>query len=63
MWPHYSKKDIVRDKCIISEMTSNSFAVCDQMFFPEFLELSKYATMRFNTRYPKMNNGSELDKL
>ena len=44
-------------------MTSNSFAVCDQMFFPEFLELSKYATMRFNTRYPKMNNGSELDKL
>lgn len=62
-WPRYSKKDLVRDKCIISEMTSNSFATCDQMFFPEFLELSKYASARFNTLYPKTDTGSDLDKL
>ena len=55
--------DLIRDKCIISEMTCNSFADCDQMFFPEFLELSKYASMRFNARYPRTDTGSELDKL
>ena len=63
MWPRYSKKDLVRDKCIISEMTSNTFAVCEQMFFPEFLELSKYASMRFNATHPPTDGGTELDKL
>lgn len=63
MWPRYSKRDLIRDKCIISEMTSNTFDVCDQMFFPEFLELSRYAAMRFNARYPRTDAGSELDKL
>lgn len=55
--------DLVKDKCIISEITSNSFAVCDQMFFPEFLKLSQYATTRFNAMYPATSGGTELDKL
>jgi hypothetical protein len=63
MWPRYSKKDIIRDKCIISEMTSNSFAVCDQLFFPEFLELSSYASARFTALYPRVDSGTDLDKL
>lgn len=48
MWPVYSKSEIIHDKCVISEITSNTFSECGRMFFPQFLELAKYATQRFN---------------
>jgi hypothetical protein len=50
----------VQDKCIISEMTSNTFEDCDHMFIPEFLELARYANMRFNAMYYTPDRGSEL---
>lgn len=55
--------DLVHDKCIISEMTSNTFSDCDHMFFPEFIELSKYASMRFNATHYTPDRGNELDTL
>ena len=63
MWPRYSKKDLIHDKYIISEMTCNTFLDCDQMFFPEFLELSKYASMRFNATHYIPDRGNELDMM
>ena len=60
LWPRFSKKEIVQDKCIISEMTSNTFEDCDHMFIPEFLELARYANMRFNAMYYTPDRGSEL---
>ena len=63
MWPRYDKHQLVQDKCIISEITSNTFHDCDQMFFPEFLELVKYARMRFDATHYTPDRGTELDSL
>lgn len=54
---------MIQDKCIISEMTCNTFHDCDQMFFQEFLELVKYARMRFNATHYVPDRGSELESL
>lgn len=43
---------MVRDKCIISEITSNSSRDCDQMFMPEFLATLEYSVKRFNVLFP-----------
>lgn len=64
MWPVYSHKELIHDKCIISEITCHTFDECDHMFFPEFIELAKYATMRFNAiNYIPGSNGQELADL
>lgn len=52
---------MLHDKCIISEITSNTFADCDQMFLPEFLYLAKYAAERFAAMYGRREDaGQEL---
>ena len=50
-FPVYSVADMVKDKCMVSEMTSNSNRDCDQMFIPEFLATLDYAVTRFNQMY------------
>ena len=62
-WPVYDRKELIRNKCIISEMTSNTFADCGRMFFSEFLELSKYAAKRFTAEHYIPDQGEELSNL
>lgn len=52
--------ELVRNKCIISEMTSNTFADCDRMFFSEFLALAKYAVKRFTAEHYVPDRGEDL---
>jgi hypothetical protein len=42
---------MTKDKCLVSEITSNSSRDCDQMFIPEFLETAAYAASRFKRMY------------
>ena len=64
LWPRYSRKEILKDKCIISEITSHTFADCDRMFFPDFLELAQYACDRFVDIYGrKEDNMVDLENL
>lgn len=47
-------KDLVRNKCLISEFTSNTNGDCDRMFMPEFMETLNYVKERL-----KRMNGTE----
>lgn len=58
-WPVYSREEIVRDKCMVAELTANSFADCDNMFLPEFLELVKYVNERVGQR--SYSSGAEVE--
>jgi len=51
LFPVFNIVSLTKDKALVSEMTSNSMAECDQMFIPEFLELLAYAEKRFRDRY------------
>lgn len=53
---------MVRDKCLVSEMTSNTNADCDRMFFPEFREVLDYCVKRFKEKYCSSDDddGTEL---
>ena len=62
-WPVYSREEIVRDKCIVAELTHNSFADCDGMFLPEFLELVSYVHERVGQRSAPTEAGIELSDI
>ena len=51
LFPVFDNVSLVKDKALISEMTSNDMASCDRMFIPEFEELLKYVEQRFKDRY------------
>ena len=55
LFPVFDNISLIKDKALISEMTSNDMAACDRMFIPEFRELLKYAEQRFKERY-SLNN-------
>ena len=44
---------------MVAELTANSFADCDNMFLPEFLELVKYVNERVGQR--SYSSGAEVE--
>ena len=65
IFPVYDKKDLVKDKCLISDMIHTSILDCDQLFIPEFLEVKKYCVEKFNHLYggEREESGQELSTM
>lgn len=62
-WPVYSREEIVHDKCMVAELTHNSFHDCDMMFLPEFFELVKYVSERVVQRSYSAGGEVELSDM
>ena len=56
LFPVFNNVSLAQDKALVSEITSNDLAACDNMFIPEFMEVLKYAEKRFKERYVR-NDG------
>ena len=56
---------MIQCKCLVSEMTCNTFNDCDQMFFSEFKQLVDYSIQKYEALYSgESDEGStELDML
>ena len=61
LWPIFDRVGLVRNKCLVSDMTHNSFQDCDEMFIPEFKALLDYCVDKFNAMYPSSEDNSNTE--
>ena len=56
---------MIQCKCLVSDMTCNTFNDCDQMFFSEFKHLVNYAIEKYNALNATEEDSSstELDMM